>query len=383
MRLKTLNGAPLLTNLDFGEDILLDPSKCISFGIDSNSTSTASSTAPLKWRSLAPKATRLRTGWSQPYLPRGGDKTDASISLPDFGPSPTFPTELNTRLDTTLSFEEEPSLVDDFLQQSLIFHDTLLSSQVVQDASVTPSFSSSSFLTTSFGTSTSELSSPGAIDAQTLILQVPAKMTVSPIGTLPSAQHLKSIYPQTPTPNLLCVLMTNPERREVFVRKGGFKMDLCEITVADDTKSDFKVSFWLRAPRESNNEQSHAQQLLLHELERMRVGNILLLRNIALTSFRDVVYGQSLNPTIARARTTIDVLMRSNVVSVGHLGGLPPPVVEQFTRVKRWARTHVAANDSGSRKRKELSVGHDKSGKRRHTSPLPDDTLPPDTMEAV
>jgi hypothetical protein len=177
--------------------------------------------------------------------------------------------------------------------------------------------------------------------------------------------------------------MTNPERREVFVRRGGFKMDLCEITVADDTKSGFKVSFWLRPPRESNNEQSHAQQLLLRELERMRVGDILLLRNIALTSFRDVVYGQSLNPIIARARTTIDVLMKSSGVSVGQLGGLPAPVLESFGRVKRWARTHIAVNEGGSRKRKETSAGKDRLGKRRATSPLPDDTLPPDTMEAV
>jgi hypothetical protein len=383
MRLKTLNGAPLSTSLDFGEHALLDPSKCEHFDIHKISTSTASSTASLKWRALAPRNTRLQTGWSQPYLPRGEDNADASISLPDLGTSPTFPTELLTQLDTTLSFEEEPSVADDFLQQSLIFHDTLLSSQVAQDATADQSASSSSFLTTSFGTSISEMSSPSRIEGQTVIMQVPPKMTTAPIGTLPSAQHLRSIYPQTPTPNLLCVLTTNPERREVFVRRGGFKMDLCEITVADDTKSGFKVTFWLRPPRESNNEQSHAQQLLLQELERMKVGDILLLRNIALTSFRDVVYGQSLNPIIARARTTIDVLMKSSGVSVGQLSGLPVPVFETFTRVKRWARTHVAVNEGGSRKRKETSTAKDRSGKRRVTSPLPDDSLPPDTMEAV
>jgi hypothetical protein len=159
-------------------------------------------------------------------------------------------------------------------------------------------------------------------------------------------------------------------------------MDLCEVTVADDTMSGFRVSFWLRPPRESNNEQSHAQQQLLHNLERIKVGDILLLRNIALTSFRDTVYGQSLNPTIARARTTIDVLMKSGV-SVGQLSGLPVCVVETFMRVKRWARTHVAANDGGSKKRKPTFVGQGQTGKRRFESSLPDDTLPPDTLQAL
>jgi hypothetical protein len=57
-------------------------------------------------------------------------------------------------------------------------------------------------------------------------------------------------------------------------------MDLYEITVADDTKSGFKISFWLRPARESGNEQANAQQPLLHSLEHMRVGDILLMRNI-------------------------------------------------------------------------------------------------------
>ncbi|KAF2628741.1 hypothetical protein BU25DRAFT_325570, partial [Macroventuria anomochaeta] len=275
---------------------------------------------------------------------------------------------------------DEASAADDYLQHSLLFHDTLLSSQVVQDRAVDNTVTSSSFLTTSFGTTASGFSSPSPVDSHVLVLQVPSAMAVTTLGSLPSAQHLRSIYPQTPTPNFLCALMTTPERREVFVRKGGYKMDLWEVTVGDDTRSNFKVTFWLRPPRDSNNEQNHAQVQLLHTLEHLQVGNIILLRNIALTSFRDIVYGQSLNTAITRARTWVDVLMKSNGMSAAEVGGLPASVVESFVRVKRWARSHVAGDTDNVRKRKGGPSRPGNAAKQSLTSSARDKDLPPDTM---
>jgi hypothetical protein len=159
-------------------------------------------------------------------------------------------------------------------------------------------------------------------------------------------------------------------------------MDLYEITVADDTKSGFKVTFWIR-PLGDSNEQSRRQQPLLQTLQALRVGDILLLRNIALTSYRDTVHGQSLNPSIARARTTIDVLMKSTGVSARCLEGLPEIVVEAFKRVKQWARTHVAVTDGGSRKRRGTSTGRGTPRKRTPASSFHDESLPPDTMESI
>jgi hypothetical protein len=238
-------------------------------------------------------------------------------------------------------------------------------------------------MTTSFGTTTSELSSPSRIDEHGLMLQLPPKLAIASLGSFPSAQHLRSIYPQTPTPNTICVLMAPPERREVLVRKGCYKMDLYELNVGDDTKAGFKVTFWLRPPQESKNDQFNVQQSLLQTLESIKTGDILLLRNIALTSFRDTVHGQSLNPAIARARTTIDVLMKNNGVSVGQVGSLPAQVLETFMRVKKWARSHVAVTDAGSRKRSGSSARRQDSRKRHLTSSVNDESLPPDTMEAI
>lgn len=382
MRLKTLNGAPICEHLDFNENNLLGIDECTEFKPLEWPASPEDTTVAFKWRSLTSKHTRLRTGWSQPYLPGSGlhtDQSDLSFSISNAHQSLAFTEGDTTNIDTTVTFDEQPSEPDGFLEHSFIFHDTLLSSQVLQEAEADNTIPSSSFQTTSFSTSASDLSTTG-IDASTLILQVPPTMTVTPLGSLPSAHYLRSIYPQTPTPNLLCVLMTNPERREVFVRKGGYKMDLWEVTVADDTRAGFKVSFWIRPPRESNNEQTNAQSLLLKTLESVKIGDILLLRNIALTSFRDTVYGQSLNTAITRARTSIDVLMKSNGVSVGQL---PATIVETFSRVKRWAKIHVAAAGVGSRKRKGSSTKGDRYAKRPFQSSEQEETLPPDTMESV
>jgi hypothetical protein len=383
MRLKTLNGAPLSQNLRFDEHALLPRNECKSLVASLNATISSTDATTFKWRRLRGKDTRLHTGWSQPYLPgsdRRLEEMEASITMPRVEQSSNFPDLESTQLDTTMGLGEQSFAPDTFLQHSLVFHDTLLSSQVAQDVvEGDQTISSSSFLTTSFGTTISEPNSEGNVEEPALMLQVPPKMSLTALQSLPTAQHLRSIYPQTPTPNFLCALMTHPERREVFVRKGGYTMDLYEVTVADDTSSGFKVSFWLRPHSDHNT----TAQPLLKILETIKVGDILLLRNIALTAFRDTVYGQSLNPSIARARTTVDVLMDSSGSHVGHLGGLPASMVESFVRVKRWAKTHVAPPDVGGRKRRRTSNGQGQEGKRKTASSFLDDSLPPDTLASI
>lgn len=385
MRLKMLNGAPLREHLEFNDDTLLAVEDCHPFDAATGIFTPANGSTPsLKWRGLPFKSTRLQTGWSQPFLPGSIPARDVSnISLPNVGRYASFLQEDTTHLDTSVAFEDPSIATPGYLEHSLIFHDTLLSSQVLPDGMTDRSVSSSSFLTTSFGTTVSDFSSPSKIDEHTLHVKVAPKMTVTQLGLLPNAQRLRAIYPQTPTPNFLCVVTATPEQKEVFVRKGGYKMSLWEIIIADDTRSAFKVTFWLRPPRESNNDQNNVQNQLLQTLESIKVGDILLLKNIALTSFGDTVFGQSLNPAITRARTSIDVLTRSNGISAAELGGLPVPVVEVFKRVKKWARLHIASDGAASRKRKGSKTKQDKDTKRTFAARDVDDSMPPDTMESV
>lgn len=389
MRLKILNGAPLPSQLSFAEDSLLAPSACNLAAATRVDTTPSSSVTSLKWRRIQSKSIRLRTGWSQPYLSGSGVRladaeADMSLSLPQIEQSSTFLREGPSRADTTLGSTEPPSEADNFLEQSFAFHDTLLSSQVVQDVVAEDTINSSSFLTTSFNTTTSDLSSPSSI-SNTIAIQVSAKIAITALHSLPTAQHLRSIYPQTPTPNFVCALTTQPAHREVFTRRGGHRMNLYEIIVADDTASGFKVNFWVRPPRGSNTEQDTVQQMLLATLESLKVGDILLLRNIALTSFRDAVYGQSLNPSISRARTAIDIVSRSSGALTVQLNGLPDSLVEKINKVKKWARTHIATNDGRTRKRRGTSTSTElrRSSRRRPASSFNDGSLPPDTMESI
>ena len=164
------------------------------------------------------------------------------------------------------------------------------------------------------------------------------------------------------------------------MRKGNYKMHIYEIVVADDTKTGFKVSFWFRPPKNGDRARDPQQESLRETLERARVGDILLLRNVVLNVFRDSVYGQSLNPTIARARTTAEVLRRGDGLATIHRGALPTTIVEAFIRVKRWANEHVVSN---SRKRKGTAGRKESQSKRLlEGSTQSNEDLPPDTLEA-
>ncbi|KAJ4295618.1 hypothetical protein N0V90_007631 [Kalmusia sp. IMI 367209] len=378
MRLKTLNGAPLCADLDFSPEALLHPDEAAHFlRPDALPTANGEDLA-FKWRHITPKEHRLRSDWSQPYLPNGGfhgDDLDISFSVPGIGASLDGNQQDLTILDTTMSLPEATFEDNDFVHQSLILHDTLLSSQIASEEVADRTVSSQSFLGTSFdstGTDSFQHS-----DTSRPILQVPTTLKLTTLGSLPDAAHLRSLYPQTPTPNLLCVLAAPPETREVFVKKGSYKMQLREIVVADDTRSGFKISFWQRPSNGSNS-----RNALDQALQCVKVGDILLLRNIALNPFRDDVYGQSLNPSITRVRTSIELLMSGSVISTRQLGALPAPVLTAFTRLKKWANIHVASDLGSAKRRRRATDGSSRSPKRTlRSTDVHDETLPPDTME--
>jgi hypothetical protein len=384
MKLKMLNGAPRREHLDFSDDCLLPVDECNGFSVAFGCDVSVDSSPAMKWRCLAKKNTRLPTEWQQPYLPGsilGSHMAD--VSLPEVDRFSSFAQEDTTTLGATASFNDPSFISDDLIEHSLVFHDTLLSSQVVPGEEPDTTINSSSFLSTSFETTTSGSSSPSKVDQPPIMLHIPPKLSITPLDTLPSAQKLRAIYPQTPTPNFVCAVTANPEKREVFVRKGGYKMDLWEIIVADDSFSGFKIAFWMHQNQESKSERIRAQGPLLQALQSIKIGDIILLKNVALTSFRDTVFGQSLNPAISRARTDIQVLMKSNGTSAIQSSRLPAPVDEAFTRVKKWARIHVASDSAGLRKRKASSTKQDDFAKRAFEPRDLDDSMPPDTMESI
>ncbi|KAH7135813.1 hypothetical protein B0J11DRAFT_170398 [Dendryphion nanum] len=392
MRLKTLNGAPLCEELDFSPENLLgtddhDPavSQFLREKLDFPLFPTSS--IALKWRRLEREPGKLRTGWSQPDLP-DDNVNQATIGIPftniQADTMPSFAGR-TTQVDSTLLLEEG----SDFLDHSLILHDSLVSSQIIPTNSTTDvdgvdlTISSSSFLTTSSDANIStEMSNSAADNSQTPVLQLPSSITILNLQDLPSPRYLRSINPQTPTPTFLCVL-TNPiEQREVFVKKGGYTMLLYELSVADETNPAFKVTFWFRptVTKTRRHKPVDSQQTLQQTLDDIKVGDVILLRNIILTIYRDNVYGQSLNPNISKARTSVDLLMKGNGKPI-FKRIIPLAVNAKFVGVKNWARLHVASDNTKSRKRKEEPTDYTQRPLRK--SRRLDDSLPPDTMETV
>lgn len=386
-----LNGAPLCIHLDFNADALLDPEDCYEhypyffrapMGMQNSRMEDEPSAQP-KWRHLTDASTRLRTGWSQTCLPGGGiyeGHSNFSFTAPILERSFDYLERNSDVNDTTNTLDDSPE-VDNFLQHSLLLHDTLLSSQIAMDTGVDDPTSSPSFLSTSFASITTETSTPLNGEGIPNISNIPATINATPLSAFPNAQFIRSIYPQTPTRNVLCVLTTQPEHREVIVRRGGYRMQIYEITVADDTKAGFKISFWFRPPKLHARAQDRGQENLRETLERSKVGDILLLRNVVLNVFRDDVYGQSLNPTITRLRTDIEVLKRGAGLTAANLNALPAAIVEMFVKVKKWANIHVAVESANTRKRRRGLKKKERRSKMHLSFNRDNETLPPDTME--
>ncbi|KAF2749704.1 hypothetical protein M011DRAFT_492773 [Sporormia fimetaria CBS 119925] len=287
-------------------------------------------------------------------------------------------------LDASTVLEESTIIAPDnneFVQHSLLLHDTLLSSQIYPGESQDSFEEADSLLSEPSYIAPFKAATPASSfsiaesGGRTLLL--PPHLVTVPLSDLPTARHLRSIYPQTPTPTFLCVLTEDVQVREVFVRKGGYKMDLYEAIVADHTRSGFKVSFWYKP----NQARDQIQEGWRMSLEEAKVGDVLLLRNIVLNAFRDQVFGQSLNSSITKARTAVDILWRADGLR-GYRNISPSSIDQDFRRVKKWAQMHIVPAYPPVKKRKSHRESSERSSKKTLGKPfLKDDGLPPDTME--
>lgn len=199
---------------------------------------------------------------------------------------------------------------------------------------------------------------------------------ISDIGTIPNVKYLTSIVPQTMTVNLVVsVLAIHPPRR-VVTKQWKRELDIVELVVGDETSTGFRVTFWLSSIDGGGN--------LGRTLFTLRPQDIVLLRTIALSSFGDRVYGQSL----CKGTTQVDLLHRqpvdlmescglyslravskvnnvNNVMAEGN-----DPLLVKVQKVREWIMRFVGY----------AHVGGSGGGiKHRHVD---NHILPPDTQES-
>ncbi|KAI4175691.1 MAG: hypothetical protein LQ346_008028 [Caloplaca aetnensis] len=367
-RIIVYTGAPVYESLSWDEDQLttfLLP----CFTEAQKSQPYLSIDVDPKWRSLPFEQMHLPTGFTQ-------------ATNPDFVPEPTNNEGETSFLSTTdlslgqlsedgdiqSSGDAGSDIVSQYYEHSFAVHDDLPSSQILPAASPPPSSSSFFDSESSFNDSTvDDLQRHASVSRF-------HSTSITSLSSIPTASYLHSINPQTMTVNLLVGVISIPPARTLTTRKDNQIVDLIEMIVGDDVKAGFGVNVWL--PRQ----ESHAtrplskQTLALEEQMRdLRPRDVVLMRNVALASFKGRVYGQSLR----KGMTSVELVWRGviddadrpglfegwEVESGGEAG------MEKVKRVREWVLQFVGGGGRNAAMKEEMG-----GGRRTGKTDLPDDT---------
>ncbi|KAI9040949.1 uncharacterized protein KD926_007489 [Aspergillus affinis] len=210
---------------------------------------------------------------------------------------------------------------------------------------------------------------------------------ITDLRDIPSAAYLNAIVPQTMTVNLIVGIITIRPPRRILTRQWKRELDLIEVVVGDNTRSGFGVTFWLPRTNRGGDEESE----LGRSLASLRPRDIVLLRTVGLSTFRERVYGQSLKNGVTRVellhRQRVDVTDAGGVYSGRKLRDVQqkrPKEPEDLplakvSNVRQWIRHFVDPAP-------EAAGGGTRGPKQRGSMEIPAKNphptiLPPDTPE--
>jgi hypothetical protein len=367
-------GAPEASSLDWEEPGLLaafsDPIARFAGIINANEATipitpdlTSVSIQHPSWRSLPLERQHLTTGLTQSFdqhhlftgISQQKDSQGATFFLASQINS--FMEELSQQPQESqpASHASAEELLSQFYEESYARHEDVQSSQIAPASDAGTSFTSDELSSESFE---SPLRPFGEGK------EVPIAGHLSNLKDLPNAVHLNSIQPQTMTVNLIVGIISICEPRAIKTRRGA-AVELIEVLVGDETRSGFGVNFWLSS---SQSEKGDMRSVL----SGLRPRDVVLMRNVALSSFRGKVYGQSLR----REMTKVHLLYRNRLdkSDVGGcysaadlaMGDPVPPQVEKTRRVREWVLKFVG-----------LGAGQQKGN---GPAKVLQEVLPPDTQ---
>ncbi|KAL8749366.1 MAG: hypothetical protein Q9184_006837 [Pyrenodesmia sp. 2 TL-2023] len=368
-RLIVYTGAPASGSLSWDEDQLTASLQPCFTEAQKTQTHVDIDVGP-KWRSLPFEQMHLPTGLTQ-------------ATNPDFVPEPTYDEAETSFLSTTdlsngphpedgdmqSSMDQDPDILSQYYEHSFAVHDDLPSSQILPATSPLPS--SSSFLDSegSFADSTID-------DLQRHIAEGRFYSTsITDLSAIPTASYLHSINPQTMTVNLLVGIISIPPARTLTTRKDNRIVDLVEMIVGDEVKAGFGVNIWLPRRESHATRPSSKQSLELEEQVRdLRPRDIVLMRNVALASFKGKVFGQSLRKGMTAVelvwRGVIDDFDRPGLFEGGEVERAGEAGLEKLKKVREWVLQFVGGGGRNRDGLKEASGGRRRKGKMD----LPDDT---------
>lgn len=344
-----LTGAPLSSSLDWSE-VSISLSLHQGHGLAEpkvEEARSASETVAARWRRLPIDAEHLPTGLTQTvrqqwYDPRRSGQTESSfVTATDFSePFSVSPSQ------------DREEVLSQYYEHSFAIHEN--STQILGRASFESAL-------------TEEDEEPSSLPEIDPLTDAHAQLATSRLASgpiinlkdLPNARYLRSINPQTMTVNLVVGVISISQPRTITTRKTQQKVDLVELLVGDETRSGFSINIWLPvASHDGSNALKHRGEVngsLGVQMSRLRPQDIILMRNVALSSFRDKVDGQSLR----RGMTSIDLIYRNMLDSHDIKGTFSARQIERASpenarmdkvkRVKEWVVDFVGMKVKHSR----------------------------------
>ncbi|MCJ1374984.1 hypothetical protein MMC20_006217 [Loxospora ochrophaea] len=347
-----LAGPPTADTLHWDEDVLVAPllTAFSSDAVKANVHRTQSSHTQPVWRVLPVEHRHLPSGLTQ----LGSDLDPSSDNANDAEEGASFldlsdtsflsvPSSSGDKSAST-SFESAEEVFSQFYEHSIAIHDDIPTSQIVGPEGYTDSsfLSTTSESLTSFGTG--QVSPPAEHP-----LPIPVLGHLSDLEDIPNAAYLQSITPQTMTVNLIVGIISLAQPRMITPRRGGQHLELVEMIVGDETKSGFGVNAWL-PPLDQK------AQDLRSSVAKIRPQDIVLLRNVALSSFRGNVYGQSLRKDMTKIdllyRIVVDKQDEKGVYNSRDLGkdGFRDTQTTKTKKVRDWVMQFVGRPECRDRK---------------------------------
>lgn len=379
-RLIFLTGAPDASALQW-EDQILVTSLLPAFAADEDERQAAARISAIEskpvWRHV-PQQCQLRapvlfqpagTPFGARYDPVADLGASLFLSTSSLASSDAGPDDGTGHIPSSRS---EGDIISEFYDHSFAIHEEISSSQIdFQDTTSetgfepsatnsSPSFITSTFYSTSFDSEASLLHKAGPI---------PAIGGIRNLQDIPDASYLNSISPQTMTVNVIVGIISISGPRSIRTRREGKEMQLVEMLVGDETKAGFSINFWLPHPERPALGQKTETELG-RILAKLRQQDILLIRNIALSTFRGKVYGQSLRRELTKTHLLHRTLVEDNERARSCRLTDAEETSSQGTKTRRvseWVLKFVGSDVVSGPVR-----GHGKSDRRK--------ILPPDTQ---
>ena len=329
------------------------------------------------WHSLPLQGEHIRTGFSQGL---GYQEAYAGNAAYYAAEDPTF---LSTRDETSFRSSDARStkaaledVTSQFYEHSMALHDDLPTSQIAPTGTEDGSLNwEESGFSTSFGTTSHGPTQDESLLSSTEKRPVPYAGQITNLDRLPNETYLKSISPQTMSITIVCGIISISPSRTIQTRHGS-SVEIVEMLVGDEHKSGFGINFWIPSPRQKS--------ALRDALQDLRPQDIILVRNMALASFKGKVYGQSLRKEMTKVdllyRNRIDRTDRAGCYSIRDLSGTEEsqihPQVLKTKKVRQWVLRFVGGGPAVVR----TAEARGKRGTQRTRGVAGMGEMPPDTQ---